>query len=301
MLLQKNVSEEKPKMTKSKFAFMASLDFSEWSLEKVVSALAEIGYTGVELTLSHFNPRQKSSDDLKAMVQLVRKRGLDISEVVVQQDVVTLNEKLREDRIRLVKECIEMASQTGLDIINLFTGPAPWDPEAPKIPKDITEGAAWKIVLDAFNEFVASAEKYKVHLAVEAVFGHLCHDYYTIKELLDNFSSKYLGVNMDPSHYTLYRNDVPWVVKKLGDKIKHVHLKDVVGKPGLPGEDFLFPLLGEGTVDWEGFLNALKDVGYIGFLSVEFESFSYYEKILDRNPVKAAQISMEQIRKLTKI
>jgi len=283
-----------------KFGFLASLDFRFWEAEKVVVALSKIGYEGVEWTLSHFNPRTKTLTDLQRLISTTRDHGLEISEVVVQQDVVTLDEKARRDRIDLVKECIKAAGQVGVKTINLFTGPAPWDPKAPKIPIDLTEGKAWTLVLEAFNEFVSEAEKNEVYLAVEAVFGHLCHDYYTMKELLDNFNSKYLGVNMDPSHYALYRNDVSWVVKKFGDKIKHVHLKDAIGKPGLHREDFMFPLLGEGMIDWKGFLDALRSIGYKGFLSVEFESFGYYAKILGRDPVKAAEISMEHLKRLEK-
>jgi len=284
-----------------KLGFMASLDFRFWEAEKVVAALSKIGYMGVEWTLSHFNPKTKTIRDLQTLAKITRDQGLEISEVVVQQDVVTLDEKIRKNRVDLVKECIKAASQVNVKTINLFTGPAPWDPKAPKIPRDITEGKAWSLVLEAFTEFIELAEKCEVYLAVEAVFGHLCHDYYTMKELLDSIRSKYLVVNMDPSHYALYRNDVPWVVKKFGDKIKHVHMKDVIGKPGLPGEDFMFPLLGEGMINWKEFIEALKSIGYDGFLSVEFESFSYYANILNSDPVRAAEISMEHLKRLVKI
>jgi len=284
-----------------KIGFLASLDFRSWKAEKVAATLSQIGYEGVEWTLAHFNPKTKTIKELEALVKTTREHGLEISEVVAQQDLITLNEKIKRDRINLIKECIKAVGQVDIKTVNLFTGPAPWDPNAPRIPRDITEGEAWSLILDAFNELVEEAERYGVYLAVEAVFGHLCHDYYTIKELLDNIDSKFLGVNMDPSHYALYRNDIPWVVKKLGKKIKHAHVKDVAGKPGKHGEDFIFPLLGEGMIDWKGFFEALRNIGYNGFLSVEFESFGYYTKILGRDPAKAAEISMEQMKQLLKL
>lgn len=284
-------------MKEWKIAFMAKLEFSKWSPEKIVDALDEIGYDGVEWTLSHFNPRKKSLEELKSLTQLTRTK-MEVSELVVQKDFVCIDKKTRNDRIQFVKECIEAAAAADIHVINAFTGPAPWDPHAPRIPRDISEGAAWTLVLDAFNEVIEEAEKHHVHIAVEAVFGHLCHDYYTLKELLDNISSKYLAVNMDPSHFVLYRNDISWVIKRLGNKIKHVHLKDVVGKPGLPRDDFLFPLLGEGIVDWRLFFEALREIGYKGFLSVEFESFDYYRNILQSNPVKAADMCMQQVEAL---
>jgi len=282
-----------------KIAFMAKLGFSNWAPEKIVNTLTKIGYDGVEWTLDHFNPRKKSLEELKSLIQLTR-RSSEVSEIVVQQDFVCKDTNLRIDRINLVKECIVASKESDVNIINLFTGPAPWDPNAPRIPQDISEGKAWSLVLESFNELIEEAEKHHVYLAVESVFGHLCHDYYTLKELLDSIDSKYLVVNMDPSHYVLYRNDISWVIKRFGKKIKHVHLKDVVGKPGKPRDDFLFPLLGEGIVDWGSFFTALKDIEYKGFLSVEFESFAYYRNILKSNPVEAAELSMKQVEALLK-
>ncbi|MBA7499497.1 MAG: TIM barrel protein [Clostridia bacterium] len=284
-----------------KLAFMASLDFSSWEPKRVLESLSNLGYDGVGWTLAHFNPKSRSRRELKELVNLTKSYNLAISEIVVQQDVVSLDEKLRKDRIDLVKECIVAAGEVGIEVVNLFSGPAPWDPNAPRIPDDISEGKAWEQVLEAYDEFVNLAEKYKVYLAVEAVFGHLCHDYYTTRELINSFNSEYLGINMDPSHYVLYGNDISWVVKRWGEKIKHVHLKDVIGTPGVNGKDFMFPLLGEGMIDWKVFLKALDEIGYNGFLSVEFESFKYYRSVLKNDPAKAAEISMEQIKELTKL
>ena len=105
---------------------------------------------------------------------------------------------------------IQTAAQTGIPVLNLFTGPAPWDPKAPRLGVDIRAGEAWKLVIKAFDRLLPVAEKHHIYLAVEAVFGQLCHDYYTLSELLNHYDSEYLAVNLDPSHFQLYGNDVPW-------------------------------------------------------------------------------------------
>jgi len=281
-----------------KIAFLASLGFASWKPEKVLESLSNLGYDGVEWTLSHFNPRTKSKEELNKLVELTKSYNLEISEVLIQQDVVSLDENTRRNRIELVKECIKAVSEVGVNIINLFTGPAPWDPKAPRIPKDISEGKAWEQILEAYKEFVERAEKYKVYLAVEAVWGHVCHDYYTTRELINAFDSEYLSINMDPSHYQLYGNDVPWVIKRWGKKIKHVHLKDIAGKPGIQREDFIFPILGEGVINWKDFFKALDDISYKGFFSFEFEAFDNYYNILHNDPVKAAKVSIEHLKEL---
>lgn len=282
---------------KRKYGFLASLDFASWEPARVVECLAGLGYQAVEWPLARFDPRAKGREELRALVETTRKGGLAVSEIVVQQDLVSLG-GVRRERLEVVKACIEGASAAGVEVINLFSGPASWQPKALRIPEDLSEGEAWGLVLSAFEEFLPLAEKEKVHLAVEAVFGQLCHDYYTTAELIRSFDSEYLAINMDPSPYQLYGNDLPWVVRKWSRRIKHVHLKDVAGRPGQPMRDFIFPLLGEGTIDWEAFVKALDEVGYAGYLSVEFESFAYYRRVLGGDPARAAELSMGQIKAL---
>jgi sugar phosphate isomerase/epimerase len=285
-------------MAERKYGYMASLGFSGMEPARVVGVLADLGYLGVEWTLAHFNPRAKSPAELESLVETTRAGGLTVSEVVVQQDLVTRDAAAREDRLKLTEECIRAAADTGVSILNVFSGPAPWDPGAPKLGRDITDAEAFDLVTSGFQRLLPLAEEKGVSLAVEAVFGMLCRDYYTMRELFSRLDSESLAVNMDPSHYALYRNDVAMAVQAFGSKIVHVHLKDVVGVPGMPGDEFLFPLLGEGRVDWKAFYAELDAAGFDGFLSVEFESFDYYSKVLKGDPVAAARLSMEQIRAL---
>jgi len=284
----------------SQLAYMASLGFASWPPREVVRTLHKLGYAAVEWTMAHFDPRNHSAADIAALVAVAADEGLAVSEVVVQQDLVSLEPAVRRDRRDHLRQCIEAAAQAGIGTLNLFSGPAPWDPGAPKLGRDISEGAAWDQVLDAFGELVPLAEAAGVRLAVEAVFGMVVRDYYTTLPLLQAFDSPALGLNFDPSHYQLYRNDVPWTVRRWGlRRIFHVHLKDCVGVPGgLPGETFTFPLLGEGALDWPACLGALDEIGYTGYLSVEFEAFSYYSRVLRGDPVAAARLSMEQCRAL---
>jgi sugar phosphate isomerase/epimerase len=279
------------------FGFMASLDFRSWPAEDVARCLAGLGYSAVEWTLAHFHP-DRTPQELSDLVRITEKHGLLFSEAVIQQDLVSLDPAVCEERIQLVEASIRAASRAGVRILNVFTGPAPWIDRSPRLGVDITEGDAWKLVFKAYERLLALAEHHRVYLAVEPCYSHLVHDYYTLRELLDHFDSEYLKVNFDPSHFQLYGNDVPWAVRRLGGRICHVHLKDVVGRPGAFFQDFSNPMLGGGKVDWQAFAAALDDTGYQGALSVEFEAFSYYEKVLKNDPARAAAVSMEQLTNL---
>jgi sugar phosphate isomerase/epimerase len=280
-----------------KFSYLPYFGFK--SMDEALEIIASLGFEGVELpSLIPY----KSATELREVVQKAKARGLEISEVGFSQDFITLDEGKRQERVRQTKEKIELASECGISIVKGLTGPYPWDKNALRLGVDLTEGTAWRLVLDSFNGFIDSCEKFQVYFALEACFGTLTRDYYTTKELLDSVNSKYLALNMDPSHYNLYGNDVAWVVRRLGkERIKHVHLKDSVGVPRDEGRDFIFPLLGEGTIDWKAFFDALRDIGYAGYFSAEYESMNYFKNILDSDPRRTAELSLQLMRKLASL
>lgn len=111
-----------------------------------------------------------------------------------------------------------------------------------------------------------------------------------LKRFLDEAGNG-ISVNFDPANLIMCaRDDVLEAVRILGDKIVHTHAKDGVNlkpfdtralyAPGYYGltpigknypEYFCETPLGKGGVDWTEYINALKAVGYDGFLTVERE------------------------------
>ena len=286
------------------YGFLAALDFVDRPAAEVADALAEVGYEAVSWPFARIDPSARTDADRRRLVAETGAAGLAISEWIVQLDFVHPDPAVRQARVGLAGDAIravaelDMGTQSIRAPVNLFTGPAPWDPEAPRLGKDLTEGQAWDMVRAAYDVLVPLAQDRGVLLAVEGVFGHLVHDYYTMLELLRHYDSPNLGINMDPSHGVLVGNDAPWVVHQLASRIRHFHLKDAVGRPGMFGETFVFPLLGEGVVPWADFFSAVDDIGYTGYLTVEFESWDYYRQVLGEDPVEAARLSLEILRRL---
>jgi sugar phosphate isomerase/epimerase len=287
-----------------RYGFLAGLDFAALPAARVADELATLGYVAVSWPLARFDPSTTSAADRRRLVDDTRAPGLVVSEWVVQLDFVHPDAAVRRERLGRAADALRAVADLDLGgqaipaPVNLFSGPAPWDPGAPRLGRDLTEGQAWDMVRAAFDVLVPLAEETGVDLAVEGVFGHLVHDYYTTLELLRHYDSPRLGINVDPSHGILVGNDIPWAVRQWGSRIRHIHLKDAVGRPGMFGETFIFPLLGEGQVPWAGFFAALDAIGYRGHLSVEFESWDYYRQVLGSDPVAAARLSLELLRRL---
>ena len=97
----------------------------------------------------------------------------------------------------------------------------------------------------------------------------------------------------------LHYNTIPWTIHQLAERIFHCHVKDTAGVPGkVLGDTFLFPFLGEGRVDWSGFFSAMKQIGYQGCLSVEFEAFDYFDVTLKKDLTRAAQLFYRDFQSL---
>ncbi len=283
-----------------RIAFQASLGYRHWPFMNVISSLKAIGYDGIEWGTTHFDP-DKGSVEAKRIVDATREAGLEVSRIFNHEDLVSLDEAERQSRIERTLTVIEIAGECGVSNVGTASGPAPWDPNSPKIPGDISEGAAWDQVIDAYRQFEFAGRKAGVLISSEGVFGMVACDFFSHKFLIDTIDSEFVGVNYDPSHGILSGNfDVAWNIRQWGDRIIHCHLKDAVGISQRPGE-FIFPLLGEGRVDWSDFFDTLEEMKFDGFAAVEFESFSYLARVLGGDPEAAARISFEQVNALRSV
>ena len=276
-----------------KIGFLANGEMFGWEAKKLMSFIKETGYDSVELIDDIIFANGKDAKDMRAAAD---EYGVTISEILTQHDFVLKNTEQTAKNAELVIENMKKAADIGVNIVNVFTGPVPWMPDAIKVGKQVSMTEAWGDVFSAFDKIVPAAEKLGVKVAVENVWGMLAHDFYTNKFLNEHYKSDNLGVNLDPSHDALYGNtDTAFLVKSWGKKVFHVHLKDAVGI----AEDgkFVFPLIGEGIVNFKALFEALKEIGYDGTCSVEFESWAYRANTLGGVHSAAAAPMLEAVKR----
>ena len=284
-----------------KIGFFCNGSLLDMPFAEMCCGIKKIGYDTIELPLGAFHP-DTSADERRQKLRCIHENGLELSEVVVQLDYINRDPAENLRNIELTKQCIETYADVGVQTINLFTGPRPWLPNPVIIGRDISEKQAWETLFAAFDVLVPAAEQAGMHLAVESVWSNLCHDFYTTQYLLSRYRSPALGVNFDPSHDRLFGNsDMEFLVTGYGDAIKHIHLKDAVGTMGknIRGEiGFVFPVLGEGLVDWIGFKKGLDAIGYRGVMSVEYEADAHLSRCLGGDMMRAAEESYKMIEML---
>ena len=93
-----------------------------------------------------------------------------------------------------------------------------------------------------------------------------------LRHFLEELNHPALGVNFDPANMILYDKGNPIeAVQTLAPWIKHVHIKDGI-KTKVPGTWGPEVPWGDGQVDGDDFLTALKQIAYSGVLAIEREA-----------------------------
>lgn len=181
----------------------------------------------------------------------------------------------------------QAAKNLGVAVVNGFTGSPIWHllysfppTSAAQIDDGFAEFAArWNPVLDEFK-------RCGVKFALEVHPTEIAFDIVTAQRAIEALGGrKEFGFNYDPSHLGYQGVDYVEFIRIFRERIYHVHMKDVYwsARPGHSGvfgghlafgdarRYWDFRSLGRGSVQFEGIIRALNEIGYTGPLSVEWE------------------------------
>jgi sugar phosphate isomerase/epimerase len=172
-------------------------------------------------------------------------------------------------------------------VVNGFTGSSIWHllySFPPVVPGQIEEGfkdfaRRWKPILGVF-------EQEDVYFGLEVHPTEIAFDIASATRALEAIARhKRFGFNYDPSHLGYQGVDYVRFIREFGDRIFHVHMKDVYWSKtptsagvfgghldfGHRDRFWDFRSLGRGSIDFEAIVRGLNDIGYGGPLSVEWE------------------------------
>ena len=122
---------------------------------------------------------------------------------------------------------------------------------------------------------LATAEENGVTYALEN-HGMFAGKASQVKNILDSVGSPALKSTADTGNFLLVCNDPVEAVSLLIDDIAHVHFKDFKkvesgGYEAQDGTHYIGTAIGDGQVDLKKIVALLREKGYDGFLSIEYE------------------------------
>ncbi|MET0459964.1 MAG: sugar phosphate isomerase/epimerase, partial [Ilumatobacteraceae bacterium] len=187
----------------------------------------------------------------------------------------------RAEVITHLGHVIAAAAKLGVPVVNTFIGN----------DKDRPPSENFREFTKVWPAIVAQAAELDVRIAIEncpMIFsadewpggGNLMSNPSTWRDVFAHLEGDTLGLNLDPSHLVWQMIDYERVVREFGDRIYHVHAKDMeIDREGLyehgvlsAGIGWQVPRLpGLGEVRWDRFLSALYRVGYDHAVIVEHE------------------------------
>jgi sugar phosphate isomerase/epimerase len=247
--------------------------FANHRLTDVLQILADLGYTGVALTLDH-NHLNPFAPNLPRRVDSVahhlQRRGLA---VVVETGArylldpwrkhwPTLLGAGRKRRVELLRRAVRIAADLGAEAVSFWSGTK---------PADVPDAEVWDNLVASCAAVVDTAERFGVPLGFEPEPGMVVADldgYDRLRLCLG--APEVFGLTLDIGHCRCNEAaPVPDCVRRAGARLVNVQIDDM--RRGVH-EHLEF---GTGEVDFPPVFAALREVGYRGLVAVELPRHSH--------------------------
>lgn len=245
-----------------------------------VKKAASLGADGIQAyaTFGELAPDNMTDDKIKEILDIVKSNGLVFSAICGDFGTGFCDAENNPFYIERSKRVLDLAKKLECNVVTTHIGVVPEE-----------ECEKKEIMRKACRELAVYADSIKSAFAVETgpeKAAILC-------DFLDSLGAGGVRVNFDPANLVMVAADDPkTAVKTLGKYIVHTHAKDGIKlDENLPsdikvevgdvaadhdqllamGHEYLELPLGQGHVNFDTYLPALKETGFDGFLTIERE------------------------------
>ncbi|MFC6102437.1 sugar phosphate isomerase/epimerase family protein [Olivibacter domesticus] len=241
-------------------------------IERAIKEIASLGFTGVQLR----NPFAAYGSKPEVLKQLLSAANLEV--VMLSSGNANINTGNDESEITKHVENAKFIKKLGGKRIQITNSSRP------------KTGDVKEEDLIRFGKLLTEIGSRTAEFDIETTYhNHMEQLGETPEEvdiILQHADPKYVGFLLDIAHYFQGGGDPAAAVLKYKDRIKMLHLKDVISKEG--GNGYQFVELGQGSVDIPAVFKALNTINFKGYAVVE----------LDAVPVKGrTQLASGQISK----
>jgi protein FrlC len=254
-----------------------------YPLEETIKRLARIGYDGIEIGAAapHAYPAYTGPERRREIKQVLDDNGIVVSAMLPAPgggpgfNVASPSPEERRAAIEQYKDVAQLCADLGGKVLLYVAG---W----------VVYGTEWKQAFAWSREALAEIGQTAADLGMTVVIeqnpadGNLLESADDGIEMMRAVDAPNVKLMFDTIH-AMYRNEVPTdYVYRMGGDLRYVHISDI---------DRLPP--GQGRGDFIGLVQALEDIGYDGFLSMEI-GFNYR----NAQPDKFAREAYEYMKPL---
>lgn len=274
---------------------------------RVLEDIANMGFDYVEIEAFNIKEENVRSlwdhrDELKRRVAGL---GLEIINYpIMLPGLLSPDDIVRKENLELFDIGVETAGYLGIKMLQLdsfapsleFIGESPYQDGLAydrhfkvRVRQDYSWEKEWDILVKTFRYCCEKLKRSGIKMIVEPRVGEKIANTDSLLRLMDQVNNANLGAVLDTAHLHAQKEIIPLSVEKLGKRIFYVHAADNDGRSNVHNN------IGEGTIDWEGTLLALKKYDYDGYISIDvkpenirdidreyIESKKYLEKIAEK-------------------
>lgn len=255
------------KLSVSMWSVVHNVRTGQIDLPGFIDFVADQGAAGVELL--DFFWRDESSE-IPQVKQRTKDAGLEIAVYSVGNDFFHPDAKERKQQLTEMKHAVNVANALEVNLMRVFSGNH-------KKGYDLEDGMDW--IIEGLSESADYAQEHGVTLALEN-HGLMAGRSDQVRHIIDIVDSPALRANLDTGNFLLVGQNPTDAARNLADMVALVHLKDFARAPkdqaehvyyGLDKLAYTGTVVGDGEVDLAAILDILRDAGYDGWLSLEYE------------------------------
>lgn len=231
------------------------------------------GAEGVEL-LDFFYKNEGIEEKRAAALAALEETGLPCPIFSVAQNFAKLADEDRQKELQKIVFGVDEALKFGSGVVRVFAG---------DVAEGITFDQARAWIIEGLAEASKYAAKHNIKLALEnhgSLAGRSDQVRGIIEDVRQMSGVDALGANPDTGNFQLVCQPSHEAIIDVAGYANMVHFKDFVKAPDthegwaytdLNGQKYLGTAVGEGGVNLAQCIQELKDAGYTGWLSVEYE------------------------------
>lgn len=244
----------------------------------ILDEIVRTGYEGTQLGLGF--PEGEALHDALAV------RGLRLAEVYASLPATT--DGPTDDAPALGRQRLRLLHDAGGEVLclalDLSSGREERAGRAEEAGTPVLTDAGWDALAAVVHELAEEARDLGHRTVFHPHAGTFVETVAEVERFVATTDPDRVGICLDVGHLTVGGGDPGPMVEELGDRVQHVHLKDVdpdvlarLRSGALPGfqaavRERLFTELGAGMLDLDGLLGRLADREYDGWLMVEQDS-----------------------------
>jgi L-ribulose-5-phosphate 3-epimerase len=243
--------------------------YGDWSLKEKMELAKDAGFEGIEVDVSGDGPINLDSSDaeIDAVGQLAVESGLTLSGLATgmywEFNPASDNEDTRASAKRVLETQLRAASRLGIDAVLVVPGAVGADfiPDCEELSYDVV----WERATAFVAESLPLAKELGVTICIENVWNKFLLSPREMAEFIDQFNDDRVGSYFDVGNVLANGYPEHWI-PILGDRIGRVHVKDY--RRAVGSVDGFVDLL-SGDVNWPAVVQALKGIGYDGWVAAE--------------------------------